>query len=92
MQAMLAAMPAELDGLPRQPIVGSEVDYGDSGMGAMPGSMEVFLRVMALGGPGTEYGPGAPFVQAMVSSGGVGAESKDLDPGASLVKPPPRGG
>lgn len=82
---MLAAMPAEMEGLARQPIVGSEVDYGDRGMGGMAGSMEVFLRVMTLGGPGTEFGTGAPFVRAMVDSGGIGSESKNLDPNAPLV-------
>lgn len=84
-KAMLAAMPAEIEGLSRQPIVGSEVDYGDSGMGGMAGSMEVFLRVMTLGGPGTDYGTGAPFVRAMVDSGGIGSESKNLDAKAPMV-------
>lgn len=84
-KSLLASMPAEIEGLPRQPIVGSEVDYGDRGMGRMAGSMEVFLRVMTLGGPGTQFGTGAPFVRAMVDSGGIGSESKNLDPNAPLV-------
>jgi hypothetical protein len=80
--AVLAAMPTELDGMTGT-IQGNEIDYGDSGMGEIAGSMETFLRVMTLGGE--DFGTGAPFIEAIVQSGGIQVEGQELDPQAALV-------
>jgi hypothetical protein len=85
-RALLEAMPAQLDGLAKQPVTGGEAAYGDTGMGQMAGSMETFLRVMDLGGSSdNEYGTGGPFVEAMVRSGDIGNGGSATDADAGLV-------
>jgi hypothetical protein len=83
-EAVLASMPEQVAGLAKQPQTGNEVGYGDTGMGEMAGSMEVFLRVMDLGGENA-YGTGAPFLEAMVDTGDTGGEAAQLDPDGDLV-------
>jgi hypothetical protein len=83
-EAVLASMPARVAGLTKQPPTGNEVGYGDTGMGEMAGSMEVFLRVMDLGGK-SAYGTGAPFLEAMVDTGDTGGEAAQLDADGDLV-------
>jgi hypothetical protein len=83
-EAVLTSMPEQVAGLTKQPPTGNEVGYGDTGMGEMAGSMEVFLRVMDLGGKNA-YGTGAPFLEAMVDTGDTGGEVAQLDPDGDLV-------
>jgi len=80
--AVLAAMPTELDGLTGT-IGGNEIGYGEGGMGEVSGSMETFLRVMTIGGE--EFGAGAPFIEAIVQAGGIEIEAQELDPDAPIV-------
>jgi hypothetical protein len=80
--AVLSAMPAEIDGLPGE-VQGNEIDYGERGMGEMAGSMETFMRVMTLGGQ--EYGTGAAFVGAIAQNGGIDIEAQELAADAPLV-------
>jgi hypothetical protein len=82
-EELLDAMPDTLQGLTAVR-TGNEVGYGNTGMGELAGSMEVFLRAMDLGGRG-DYGTGAPFIQAMADTGGVGSGASQLDPAAPLV-------
>lgn len=81
-EALLGAMPTELDGLTRTS-GGNEVGYGEGGMGEVSGSMETFLRVMTIGGE--EFGAGAPFIEAIVEAGGIEIEAQELDPDAPVV-------
>lgn len=80
--AVLGAMPTELDGLSGV-VAGNEIGYGDGGMGEVSGSMETFLRVMTIGGE--DFGEGAPFIDAIVQAGGIEIEAQDLDPDAQVV-------
>lgn len=80
--AVLAAMPTELDGLTGT-VGGNEIGYGEGGMGEVSGSMETFLRVMTIGGE--EFGSGASFIEAIVQAGGIEIEGQDLDPDAPIV-------
>lgn len=80
--AVLAAMPTELDGLTGA-AGGNEIGYGEGGMGEVAGSMETFLRIMTIGGEG--YGEGASFISAIVQGGGIEIEGQELDPDAPIV-------
>jgi hypothetical protein len=85
-EALLEAMPAEVAGLPKQPVSANEAAYGDAGMGQMSGSMETFLRVMDLGGSaGNEYGTAAPFIGALVDNGDIGNEGASLETDGPIV-------
>jgi hypothetical protein len=82
MDAVLAAMPTQLDGLTGA-VGGNEIGYGEGGMGEVAGSMETFLRIMTIGGQ--EYGEGASFIEAIIQGGGIEIEAQELDPEAPIV-------